>query len=81
MFNFKMKGNYNVLDSLVKQQEDNSEIIDELISKNCELIDQQAKIVDDIIELVESQQKAIRNLQKNLLDLQKLSKNEEEETL
>lgn len=67
---------YNVLNTLIQQQEDNSEIIDELISKNCELIDQECAIINDIIELVESQQKAIRNLQKNLMELNKLSKGE-----
>lgn len=79
MFNWgtRKKEKFNVADTLMEQQENNSAIINELLRKNYELISSQDDVVNDIFEIVENQQKAIRNLQENLMRLQKLSEEAE----
>ena len=72
MLFFKQKKFEKVVESVVQQQIDNAELIEELLMQQMELTNSTINI-DEICDIVASQQKAIRKLQGEILALQKLA--------
>lgn len=72
MLFFKKQKFEKVVKSVVQQQIDNAELIEDLLMQQMELTNSTINI-DEICDIVASQQKAIRKLQGEILALQKLA--------
>lgn len=76
MFNFRKK--VNVIDTLMTQQKENSNLIGELMNEQqrlCERLNKELdNIENDVFDIVKNQQSVIRDMQQNLIKLQKLEK-------
>lgn len=72
MLFFKKQKFEKVVKSVVQQQIDNAELIEDLLMQQMELTNSTINI-DEICDIVASQQKAIRKLQGEIIALQKLA--------
>lgn len=77
MFKCLRRKENSVVDSVIRQQEDNLILIEDLLRRNNELMKSSCIVDEDIFDIIECQQAAIRKLQKNVMELEKLNKSNE----